>query len=515
MPSPYSPQAAFELDPESAKAIEGLSPEMQEVAKRGLTALQGGQIPSDQHAELSQRGQAAMGRSPASATPPQRMGTSPYGVPGVPQAGPPTEAQAAAGMQGPLPLMQAGPPTEAQAGATAQEGTIRPAMNSPTQRAPQGTVSPFIPGATQLPEQQGVAPMSGLSNHQKLMNQLFDKASNTRPQGMAPDEISNQAAAISNIPIVKSAQEGLKTQEDMLNMQKNAPRSGLATGDLGGFMALQDHFLGSNLAASYKAPETASAQQKRIFDALQKIQTDRQALAGNVVSGIKATSGGTLGNVITTGGKTEMYQGSQDPMMGPAASRADKNVRALITGVKGDMAELNANNAATQSAQRMLASGGSILDNTFRDKFLKAMIGGRVTNYDLMRQTGDTALADRAEQVLHTMTDGSFSPKNRAEYQDALRIIQEADAHEAKARIDDWRDTGLTALQLDPARVEGALKVGHAGNFVPVSPDALSVSKKKSQAAVPGLYDGSYKLPHPTAEQKQSRLEFLQKKLGH
>lgn len=521
MRSPYSLGANtdFELDAESEKALKDLPPEMQAIARKGLEALKSGAIPPETHEALAQQGQQALSRpQPAPAGPAaQPPGMSPYGVPGVPQAGPPTQAQAAQGQSGPPPIVQAGPPTQSQDAALNARLAAQKAQVAQTNQRfveAQAGGSPFMPGATQLPDQKPVTPMSGLSNHQKLVNDLMNRETDTRPQGMSPEEIQKQASAISDIPIVRQAQEGLKGQEDLLNMQRGMKRDPLATANLGPLMALQDHFLGSNMAGSYQAPESAGAQQKRIFDALQKIQTDRQALAGNVVSGIKASKGGTLGDIISTGGKTELYQGAADPAAGPAAARADKNVRALMTGVKGDMTELNQANAATQEAQRMLASGGSVLDTTFRDKFLKAMIGGRVTNYDLMRQSGDSALADRAEQIFNSAAAGTFTPKNRAEYEDALRIIQEANAHEAAARLADWRETGLGALGLPAERVDAAIKVGHGSNFAPIGAATLETSKKKSQAAVPGLYDGSYKLAHPTPEQKQTRLEFLQKKAG-
>lgn len=502
--SPYSlgANADFQLDPETVKALAELPPEMQEVAKRGLEAIQSGKVPAAAHPTLASEGQKILaarlkaaqqggdqGSDQAEAAPevPSFPG-SPYGVPGG-KVGPETREQA----------------VNEQLQAAAQK---KSATNLSITNAQQSGSS------YDMPAQHAVGAMSGLSNHQKIVSDLFDKSSDTRPQGMTPEEWNAQTSMISGTPIVDQAQKGLKTQEDMLNMQLGAKRNPLETANLGPLMALQDHFLGSNMAGAYTPPETASVQQKRIFDALQKVQSDRLGLAGNVIAGVKASKGGLVGDVVTGGQKIEASQGAVDPMGSTGAARADRNARTLMGAAHADMKELNAANAATQEAQRMLASGGSILDTTFRDKFLKAMIGGRVTNYDLMRQSGDTALADRAEQVMNSMANGSFTPKNRAEYQDALRIIQEANQHEAAARMADLRKVGIGGLGMDPDRTDAVLSIGHLANFAPVSTGTLDSSKKKSAAAVPGLYDGSYKLAHPTPEQKQARLEYLKNKAG-
>lgn len=506
MKSPFSlgVNSDFTLSDEDQKALEALPPDEKEHAERTLKAIKSGDITPEQLPALAQQGQAAL--SPAAAP---AAGTSPYGLPGVPQAGPPTEAQAAAGMSGPPPIMQQGPglappldPMNAQLAVQAKQQTDNNQQAFLAQYPSFGGIQ--VPGATPVPAR------SGLSNHNQLVQDMLSRASDTRPQGMSPEEIKAQAEAISNIPIVKQAQEGLSQQENLLKMQQE-PKSFWETANWGPAMAFFDSKRGSNMAGAYKAPETAAAEQKRIMDALQKIQTDRQALAGNVVSGIKASKGGMEGNVIAQDGKLTQFSGAVDPLNNrTTASMA----RLLMNGTAADMKELNSANAATQEAQRMLASGSSILDTTFRDKFLKAMIGGRVTNYDLMRQSGDTALADRAEQIMNTMTSGTFSPKNRAEYQDALRIIQEANQHEAAARITDLRRVGTVGLGLPEDQVEGILSVGHLGNFSSVPDSVLQQSKAKSERAVPDLYDGSHKLSHPTPEQKKIRLQYLQQKAG-
>lgn len=495
MASPYSLGADTQLDDPEA-LLKDLPPELQEAAKRGLAALPN--IPPEAHAQLAQQGGMALMAHQASQMPKgfRYASSGPYGVPGG-QNGPETEAQA----------------TDEKIAAQKQNEASR---NQQFMEAQAG--GPFS-GVQRLPEAKPVAARSGLANHQKLIADMLNKASDIRPQGMAPEELQAQAQALSDIPAVKSAQEGLKTQENLLNMQLGQKTSPLETANIGPLMALMDHYLGSNTAAAYKAPEGAGAKQKAILDALQKVQTDRQALAGNIVHGIQASKGGAAGDVTTSGQKFEQFQGAGEGKGGMGDAR---NIRALVTDVKGDMHELNAANAATQEAQRMLASGGSILDTTFRDKFLKAMIGGRVTNYDIMRQSGDTALADRAEQVWNTMESGTFSPKNRAEYQDALRIIQEANAHEANARLNDWREVGTGAFGLEPSRVESALHVGHGGNFAPVAEATLGKSADKSHKkmnAVTGddlirvrdpATGKTYKMPAANAKKAQAKgLEVL------
>lgn len=487
-----------------------------EAARPVMKALEDGTIHPSELAGLAAQAQKAKDDAPA----PQGAlapGASPYGVPGVPAAGPPTQAQAAAGQSGPPPVVQAGPPTQAQAAAAdpmnqkiAQSQAAQAGLNKTA------TLAQFpgnFQGAGRLAPEAPVAPRSGLSTHDQLINDLKKVNTNVRPQGMSPEELAAQGAAISNLPAVARANQGLSDQENYLKMQMDQPRGPLS-GDLGGFLAMLSHPGGPNLAEGYHAPETAAQQRTRILEALQKVQTDRQALAGNVIAGIKASKGGTLGDILTATDQLKQQQGAVDPLSGAGAGMEDRNNRYFLGAVQHDMKELQDANSSNQEAQRMLASGTSVLDTTFRDKFLKAMIGGRVTNYDLMRQSGDTALAERAQQVLSTMGSGTFSSTNRAEYQDALRVMAEATQYESNRRMADLREVGLNNLRLPPDRVEAGLALGGSSHMGPMDQPTLNASQKKSAAKVPEAYDGSFKLAHPNAEQKAKRLEYLQKKAG-
>lgn len=472
MGSPYSLGVNTDFDlKEHEKAFDEMPEGAQkEAARPVMKALKDGTIKPDELPGLAARGQ------PPQPTP----GQSPYGLPGVPQAGPPTEAQAAAGQSGPPPLKQVGPPTAAQAGYTPPSTPSQAALNPVAVKAQ--FPGPFADQA-HLAQEAPVAPRSGLSTHDQLINDLKRVSSNTRPQGMAADELAAQGQAISQLPAVARANQGLSDQENYLKMQMGQPRPPL-NGDLGGFLAMLSKPGGPNLAEGYHAPETAAAQRNRIMEALQKVQTDRQSLAGNVIAGVKASKGGSLGDILTAADQLKQQQGAVDPLTGAGAGLEDRNNRFFLGSIKSSMKELQDANASNQEAQRLLASGTSVGDTTFKDRFLKAMIGGRVTNFDLMRQSGDQSLANKAEQVIRSLDTGNMTTMSRAEYQDALRVMQDATRWESERRIADLRDVGIGNLKLPPDRVEEGLKLGGLDHIGAVPQSTLDQSANKSAHTV-------------------------------
>ncbi len=141
--------------------------------------------------------------------------------------------------------------------------------------------------------------------------------------------------------------------------------------------------------------------------------------------------------------------------------------------------------ASGRSAMSLLAMGHPVSDWAFRDQFIKALTGGRVTNYELMTQTGDKSLAERAKQYVNTITDGTFTPKNRAEYQEVLRVIQEANEHEAALRLAHQKRIGLESYGLTAEQVDPIVSGYDTSSLSPAKVKAIGVKSQKAVANPP------------------------------
>lgn len=423
MPSPYSLGADTQLPPDLAQ-----------MAQMGMRALQSGQVaPEDAMANL------------------KKMGFSPFGIPGG-KIGPETEGQSNAEdmINQKLAAQKANEAQDNQQQFNAQMGI---------------SMSPVAKG-------------SGLTKREEGIQKFLDVDKDQRPQGLSDEEFQKRYGQVTGTPQYQRQEQGLNDVEGYLKGQLDKPTQL----DLSPILATIDHWTGSKLAGAYARPESSSAQAKRIMDALQKTQKDRADLETGTTKGIYSGLTGSLGTTSTAMDQIKSFMQAADP----SARRTpeDQAIARFVPQVQKDMAELKGSNAALNEADRLLASHTSISDNVFRDKFLKALIGGRVTNYDLMRQSGDTALADRAEQIFESAASGTFSPRNRAEYLDAVRVIREANAHEAQLRMHYWQDVGTKSFQISPERVAPVVDLGALGVGQAPSPAVLKHSAAKTKHAM-------------------------------
>lgn len=524
--NPYSAGASAQLSDEDEKEIQKLPPALQQVARVGRQQMLAGNLPKEAHPVLAAQGAKVLAAAAAGGTPsgePQAGGNSPVSTP-TPNSTPATAGPTGSPAPGarPAPPMaspygvrggQIGPETEDQAinEKLAAQKAQQAKSNLEQVQAQQGDTTPAAAALSRLTP---VTPGSGLSEHDKLVQDFKKNLSDTRPQGMSPEEFKSQSESVMSTPAFKSAQEGLDAQENYLKMALQKPQAGL-TGNLGPMLAFLDARNGSNMAGAYKAPETDQAYRARILAAMQNLTKDRTALATNVIQGIKASKGGTLGESGFYGGNQATGQAAEDPMAKMARVNA-ANQRSFMTQYGADMKELNEANTNNRQAQQMLASANPVLDKVAIDGILKSAIGGRLSNYDIQRQgQGDPSWADRVENAISIASNGTMINKNRAEYMDALRVIQEANRREAILRQADWQKAGVEGLGIDPDRVQGLLNVGHVPSFAPLPQSTKNASRAKTLQAVPELYDGSTKPPQgATRDMLQKRFEWIKANPG-
>lgn len=434
--------------------------------------------------------------------------SSPNGLPGIPQAGPPTQAQAAQGMSGPSPLMQAGPanqrgndtPAAAPVAPSSSQGGNPygvPNVGSQTQSGPatfaqaQSDPMPNRNPAMQNPQAQAVA-MPGQITPQARANQIAVlaqqggwpiqgtntpmgvpvqargsggtatetatqsqglKSFNTQKNGMNPDTIASVLSAVNNSDVNRQAQGGINALQNQLAMMQPKDRGAMG-GDLGGFMAMFSK-PGQNLAEGYVPPaqRDMAAQAQRI-GLMEKIQAAQDSLANNQSSILKAGSGGLVGTQQDAMMRIMQMIGSKDPQLGSNPVRAANSFNTMTSKA------LKSNDTAADilsEVAREVVTGSNLADARLPILRAKIDASGRPNQSEVDMEGGDRSFIEQINQKIHTFTQGDMSPHNRQLFMEDLKNLAQLHQTERDQMFNRFREQGRTQYQQTPDQIEAAL----------------------------------------------------------
>ncbi len=326
-----------------------------------------------------------------------------------------------------------------------------------------------------------IAGRSGLSETDKQGTKDTLTTSNRTNLMVSPQEFNQAYQEWQGSPMYQNQMEGEQLQNSlaMLDAARPLPL------DLRPLAAWADSLGGSSkLEASMPVPETAQARSQAILTHFQQVQQDRNALSTNIMQGLKAMKGGGYQlSMEQAMQNASIQQSANDPLKAMRLVPQETRVHWVDTGLQKDMQEVKDAASSADLAQRLLASGSSVSDMSFKDKFLKAAIGGRLSNYDLISQSGDRGAMDRLNQAWTTLNSGSLTDKNRAEYADALRTMIDSNQRESALRLGAWHDKGVNSYGLPEEVVAPMVNPAHYG-MAPLPPSTLTNQAVKTQHAI-------------------------------
>lgn len=293
------------------------------------------------------------------------------------------------------------------------------------------------------------------------------------PETLSTDQLDNLSTWWDNSSQGKSLNQGIKDQQDLLAMEskKQAPV------DFRPIAALVDAQTGSKLAASLPAPPDINKQRHDILDYSNKLQQDkRDAFLGLV----KAVHG-------STGGNFEELVKSMSPK--DSSSSDARNILRLGAYTEHYIKPLEEDLLNIHKGISLLSNNSGINQFIAMDATLKAAIGGRLSNFDIVRQgSGNKAFDDRLGQAIETFMTGKLTPDNRGQYLLAMKTIEQAVQKEKERRISQGHDLGA-AMDISDPKLNLVMRGFHSPDQ-PVTgnagTDLKNVRKSSADKAQPG-----------------------------
>lgn len=209
---------------------------------------------------------------------------------------------------------------------------------------------------------------------------------------------------------------------------------------------------------------------------IQKSREDVYKDAGQVAK--SALGGGNTTETLLGTIASKLAEGTkpgEPPREMSDETKAYKLQRSIETATK----PLKDKALAADHAYQLLSQASQIGDFTFVDQFVKANIGGRVTNFDLARQSGGPSWGRRLDQAITKISEGTLTPENRAEYMGALKVVSDALSKENEMQMQQLRIYGTKGLNMDSAVVDAM--TGAPGAGLPyVNPPKISTAATKT-----------------------------------
>lgn len=472
MASPYSLGAKDDFDLAAhQEAFDKLpdGPE-KEAGRPVMKALENGTIHPSELAGLA--GQGA----------PAPSGPNPYGQ--ANQAGPPTQAQAAQGLQGPAPVAPGTPPSTAQSQGK-PESAINQELAARLQRqagqnlaivnAQQGGPLKSTP-APNVPNLPVISKGSGGYAGTTETAETHNKSSDTHKGIMTGDELDNSGLLqqYNDTPLARSAQSGIDQLQDRYNrMPQGTP--GPFKGDLGGFLQMLSK-PGRDLAAGYISPQVRQAEQTSAANAiLEKIQTAKDAQLTNQAAVLRAGAGGVFGN------SSDALQKIQEMMGTKTQDNSGKAFTTANAFNKYSQSELKANDASATSLAEVaaeVAEGNPLSDKRIAVLRAKLDAGGRPNISEVQMEGGDASLMESLRQKLSTALTGNMTDHNRELFMKDIQTVAALKQKERNMYIEKLKNQGATQYGQSPEQLAAAFPQNFSSRFdMPIAAAKATVRK--------------------------------------
>lgn len=275
----------------------------------------------------------------------------------------------------------------------------------------------------------GLAQGKGLKGQSKAGNtqesDVKDAHTQARTVYQTPDQYNEIRDMIANSPEVAAQQKDVDSMDNSLDMQKQLG-SNLDTMNYSPLMALADAQTGSNLASSYKAPESGSQIIAGLNDFASKVAARRADLAKELTQGERyAKAGQDIDNYIQNMKNTQTQAadiGTQAPKT--AAPPSTGNFLTWTGQVQKSLPPVQKMLNDTDQITKLLNSGLPAAQITARLGLI-GLAGFHRFNTNEINAQVDPSIGARFEQLMQTAGQGNLTEENKQELLNTVKIMHD------------------------------------------------------------------------------------------
>lgn len=294
---------------------------------------------------------------------------------------------------------------------------------------------------------------------------VFDKA-----------QLENNIAAIMGSAPVQGQLEDVKNVQSLLD-QIRARKEQLNLNPLFNIA----NYISKGQSGKYEYPEAVTDKDKFLLASAQKLIQDKRDIANEALKNQSALKIGTDTDVRSQFLKEAMaknltkeqtikglqlyedvkkaeqergnsdensnkdVQGAKDPTAGARMQSPAMITKWVQTEADKHLIPIMKEQRAMAQGIRMLSDATPVSDFAAMDSFIKGLVGGRVTNFEMSRQQGGRDAEDKIEQAVETVMTGKLTPANRGMYLKAMQTLEQAHGTEAGLIKNQLKEFGTQA----------------------------------------------------------------------